>query len=349
MPIILAGKVEVYPIVNQPFSQNPAKQPLRFGTINVTQYLYLVFAGTFFFVLRKELYSRERIVKAIKISICLGIVSVLSGILHDILYLSNLSEMSLIFYRFMGAPDLSFTRKMLFKKIPQMYSFLGEPGWTALFLVFPLGFVGTKFFSRAKWLKGGTNTFSFFILITGLLISTSTTAYVGIILFLLSYLCLCAFKMSFHVYIRTLVKIAVALLISFFFVWLVFNAFFRYSFFEFFEKTQIAKVLLQHGSGPIRWHYAVENFKIFIKYPLLGVGIGSCRSTSLMTSILSNTGIFGTVTFLLFNFSLFRKIFKLYLMSDREEGLFYLALLATFLTLFTLMLIARSISALYFK
>lgn len=345
MPLIIDGEICTYSI-NDTLTPIPPKTPLYFGIINITQYLFLIFGCVYFFVLRKEITSKERIEKIINVTISLGLIAGLSGILHVILMLCNRSEISLDFYRFMGAPDLSFVRKILFKKVPQMYSLLGEPGRMSLFLIPPLGFVSIKVFYTEKFLKSDKHAISLIMLISCLLISTSTAAYVSVIVLLLSFFFFSKFKIPIRRYIKTFLKVAVVLGLSICVVYIIYYSVFNYSFSEFTKHIHVAKVSLQYGSGPTRWHYALENCKIFCKYPFLGVGIGSCNSSSMITALLSNTGILGTISFLLFNFCISKKIFKLYLISKAEEGMLYLALLTVFSTYLILMLFTRSMSGL---
>jgi len=345
MPLIINGDVSTYSI-NDGLTPIPSKTPLYFGIINITQYLFLIFCCMYFFVLRKEIATKKRIESIINIMISLGIVAVVSGILHVIFTSCNRPEISLNFYRFMGAPDLSFARKMLFKKVPQMYSLLGEPGQMALFLVAPLGFTCIKFLSTENLLKTDKYSIFLILMITCLLISTSTAAHASIIVFLLSFLFISKLKIPTFRYIKAIIKIALVVGLSICLAYAIYYVFFNYSFSDFTKNTHVAKVSLQFGSGPARWHYAVENFNIFFKYPFLGVGIGSCNSSSMITALLSNTGILGTVSFLLFNFFIFKKTFKKYLTSNAEEESFYLGLLTIFTTYLALMLFTRSMAGL---
>jgi O-antigen ligase len=282
-------------------------------------------------------------------SIVLGVIVSLSGITYQILRLKNLGYLNLKFYSILGANALNFDQKIIFGKIPKMYTFVGEPGWTALFLLYALGLAFTPLFlgkndSNVK----GRNTFFLIIITMALLLTTSTTAYLGLLIYLasLGFVLLLKLKPARYTdYILKNIALGSIFVIA---LYIIFNSIFRFSLYDFFLKTQVAKLMLEYGSGPTRFHYITESLRIFSQYPILGVGIGSNRSTAMLPSLLSNIGLIGTLPFLLFHLYIFRNVFNLYLKSNDENMLLSASLFTTFLTLFMLMSIARSISSLYF-
>jgi len=348
MPLIINGGINTYPISQEFFPIHP-KKPLYFKLINITQYAYLLFAVLCFFVFCAELKTKERIIKVVNLSILLGVIVAISGITYQILVLINFNSAALNFYSFLGAPALSFEGKLLFGKIPRMYSLVGEPGSTALFLLFSFGLASTPLFwdeipSRSRKKNGLASS----IILLGLLLSTSTTAYVGIVIFLISFNFIFMIKFKPVIYVKAIFRISLLGLVFFTMSFIVFKFLFDYPWCDFFMKSQVKKLMLEHGSGATRWHYIIENLNLFLKYPLLGVGIGGSRSTAMLPALLSNIGLFGTLSFLLFNWFIFKNVFETYLKSSRKDIFITGSLLITFLTIFSLRLFARSISGLLF-
>lgn len=64
------------------------------------------------------------------------------------------------------------------------------------------------------------------------------------------------------------------------------------------------------GNVPIRKDYAIDGLNLFLRYPFLGVGIGSNKGKALLIFLLSNIGILGTGSFMLFCFLLFKKMLR---------------------------------------
>lgn len=74
----------------------------------------------------------------------------------------------------------------------------------------------------------------------------------------------------------------------------------KYSFLPFlFLFLPLTIYFLYRQTFTIRLQNALFSLKIFLKYPLLGIGIGSHFSDDLLTSFLANTGILGTFSFIL--------------------------------------------------
>ena len=350
IPFLINGKVDTYPIgTNQAFNPIPPKKPLYFGLINITQFLYLVFAVLSFFTLSEEMFSKKRIEKVLDISVLLGVVVAISGFVYQILTLCNCSHTVLNFYSFLGAPYLNLEGKLYFGKIPRMYSIMGEPSLTTLFLLFTLGLAApSPNFKKYAFVPKRPSIISLIIIALGLLLTTSTTAYLGIIIFVTSFSFVLSLKYKPATCFRIISNICILGIALVIVTFVVFRIFFDYSMYNFFMDTQIAKVMLKHGSGAIRWHYIVENLRIFVQYPILGVGIGGCRSTATLPALLSNTGVLGTIPFLLFNWYVFKKTLSQYLNSKQENAVFLGSLLVAFLTIFILRTFACSIASLYF-
>jgi O-antigen ligase len=119
------------------------------------------------------------------------------------------------------------------------------------------------------------------------------------------------------------------------------------SFSDYVYSTHYAKIFEQEGSGAVRFATVVSGVEVFLDSPILGVGFGSHRTASLLTSLLSNVGLVGTLAFLWFNIVIVRRAVRVCRRS-RDPQLISVcyALLIAFGTLFPVMLIAKGMVAL---
>jgi O-antigen ligase len=119
------------------------------------------------------------------------------------------------------------------------------------------------------------------------------------------------------------------------------------SFLDYVYRTHYTKLFEEGGSGSVRLATVTSGVKVFLSSPVLGVGYGSHRTGSLLTSLLSNVGILGTLAFFLFNVIVFRRGLRVCRNSDNRHlvSICY-ALLVSFSTLLPVMLIGKSIIAL---
>ncbi len=338
MPLYIDGNIMTFPYGGGLY---PIRiEPLYFTLTNITQYIYLIFGALSFLILGSELNSLERIKKVFKVSIFLGILVILVGLSNMLLRVFGYTGTSENIFYLLGASDISFRNKYVLG-IPQMYSITGEPGYIASYLLFIFGMVAIPIMLRKKSLliKNWTVPIFTFIFV-GLMATLSTKAYMGIIILLISllFMSLHLFKPAY--YFKHAIRIIFLIFIAIIFIYFLFDTIFRVSFVDVIYKTLISKLMLESGSGALRWFYIVENFKQFLQYPLLGLGIGSTRSTSLIMGLLANLGILGTIFFLLFNGHLFCKMYRIYVKSNQmDQKVFLLSIIISYLSLFGVMLI----------
>ena len=79
------------------------------------------------------------------------------------------------------------------------------------------------------------------------------------------------------------------------------------SLFEHIEEWHFGRLFYQEASYKTRANYTTDGLNMFLKYPLLGVGIGSNKGKGMITYLLSNVGLLGTSTFMLLCYILSRK------------------------------------------
>ena len=130
--------------------------------------------------------------------------------------------------------------------------------------------------------------FSLFVILISLGLSTSTSAYVGVIV---SYLISLFFIYIFRVdNFYNLFCFGILLIILSIFCYFSFSFFQEYINGLFFEKSNTGSAIERLYSITTAWEY-------FLQYPLLGLGWGVVTSHDLIVMILANAGIIGLFSF----------------------------------------------------
>jgi len=278
-----------------------------------TQSLYLFVDILFFFYILYFLRTqKEKIFKlsffAISLFILYGFIEVIGFLItgHYIDFISN--RITGVDYNYGLLQSINIGGIA----IQRMKSLAGEPSMFA-FTVLP-------FFILSTYLK---KYFFASISLFALLISTSGTAVIGILLFLLIDLLLMrkAFKISFLI-------ISLILLVG------IIKYDIILSLYQFFE----AKIALSSLSGVQRYGSFISHFNFWLHsdlfHFLFGYGFGYVRSTDGLSTILVNIGLFGFLAYIIFFFYPFIVI--------QNKSLFMKGLFVTTLVVFIVILISVS-------
>ena len=356
MPVLLEGKVHVLPIehvldtaVRTGFENNLV--PLRLERVNFTQILYPLFFIFLFFVMASEIRTPEQLHRILKVNVALAVAVVLNGLFYLFSFVLKNPYLIDSFYSFTtglskGIPRRSFEGS---GGISRIYTIAGEPALTGAFLLFALGQIAVLvLMKRTDLLWGKKISFALLIFLSlGLLLTGSTTGYVGIPVLWGSLLFLPRFRTrtrrisNFAITRSVLVVVAglfaIALLLFAFYV--------KINIFDYVRSVHVNKLMGVFGSGALRIVAAKNALKIFARYPLLGIGFGSNQSGSLLMNLLSNIGLLGTLPFLFFNWLAFKKGMKVYRTSTNDNlAVISLALIVSFVSLFWVMLLQSSVS-----
>lgn len=153
------------------------------------------------------------------------------------------------------------------------------------------------------WLVGRDNRWSLalagctFLL---LLISTSTTGYIGLVVYLGMVGCSAALKVMLNGGLRRLMVLVLIVVLASFGVGcaVVFETDIAYRVGWIIERLIFSK--MDSYSGVERSEWNMQALRNFADTYGLGVGFGSARASSFIVVLLSNLGLFGTVSYLLF-------------------------------------------------
>jgi len=352
MPAVLRGAVYVVPM-DTAYQEYENVELLRFTIRNLLQVVYPTFMVFFFLSLAKEIRDLRDLKNIARLSIVTAFVIIGFGFVQQLGIVTGVQPLVEVVFRLVtGFEDVSriYSTYNMIGPLPRMFSLVGEPGFTASYLVFVFAMVLALKYNvvRTGWKTKHDNLAQLFLLF-GLIMTGSTTAYLGLSLLVIVLIVLPRFLRlgKTRARRRAALRFATFFAVTAAIILLAAPVLLETSYLDYVYKTHYAKMFLQEGSGNVRLLTAQTGVQVFLKSPILGVGYGSHRTTSLLTSLLSNVGAVGTLAFLLLNVLVFRRGLRACRRSSNEEvvALSY-ALLASLATLLPTMLIAKSMIAL---
>lgn len=298
MPILLEGKSVIV------LNPDDDYAPVKFTFQNITQYLYLIFGFTTYWITKDYLIklNNQIYIKFIKI------------FLYSSLFISILGIYQQIAYK-LGLPFDEIFRQGVHGNIQtymgliRVYSVFIEPSMYSIFIILSI----TICIYTTKDIFKYKNILLLLLLINGIM-STSSTFFVGILI-IGTVLVVESIKLkysqedrNFNKYILLIFTIVVLsiLLISYINLDIISNM-----------LQGIENKLKGEGASAMGRSLAFDtNIKVAFKYPLLGVGFGSVRSYDLISTWLASVGFIGTLVFIIF---LVKNIIKLLKMKKKNS------------------------------
>jgi hypothetical protein len=290
MPVLIDGRLSIA----SPYLLDVAATPLYLTSKNFTQLLYLVFGFLTALSIATKNTDAEVREESEKVFLLSGGFVALWGLLQFVCGIVGLEYPSFVFNNSKSLAASGFLQQLAeLEGVKRISSVTVEPSMLAqcLYCVLPLaipsvlknGCVLSVFWDRCL--------FGLFFMV--LLVSTSSTAYIGFFPFALMCTML-LWRIGHLRRIRTILRwlLALAAIITAFVVIVIFVPFLR----DFFNTQLFGKA--SGGSGLERLMTITNAFSYFIRYPILGIGWGSATSHDLIVKLLSNSGIVGTATFL---------------------------------------------------
>lgn len=353
MPVILEGSIYVMP-TETPFQEFENVEPLHFGMSNVTQSIYPTFMVLLFLSMVREIKDLSVVQRIVRLNMVTAAVVIVSGVFFQFAMIFGFPESIEALYRFVtGFSDVSriyygVTYNMM-GPLPRMFTLSGEPGYTSAYLLVLFAIVVSLHYNVVQhgWALRH-NRLAEGMLLCGLLLAGSTTGYLGLFTMIVALYSLPRFfrlgakghRLKSALLLNIFLVFVVATLV------LVTPILMETSFVDYVYTTHYQKLFEEQGSGFVRLATVASGVEVFSKSPLLGVGYGSHRTGSLLTSLLSNVGVLGTSAFFLFNVLVFARGVKVCRRSgNRELVSITFALLVSFATLLPAMLIGMTMVA----
>lgn len=299
--LVLEMKVQVVPI-HTPFADfkylEYIAQPLKMRMVNYTQLMYLTFMLGVYLALRDELVKIHLNPKILMAFVWSAGLVLVSGLIYQLcLSFGFISFVQKSYVFFTGHEELMMQWKGGFAGIPRMYSLAGEASGTSV--IFLISFVFVLMFFHPDYYRWDKKNLAI-VFIIGVFISGGTSGYVGLAILLSLLLLLCLSNLATGHFCRSLIvsnRYYLVALLAFIAVCIALS---------FVEVREVASYHLnkiiaepsKSSSGEIRAATIQAGIDVFLQSPLIGVGIGSHRTTSLISSLLANTGVVGAGSFL---------------------------------------------------
>lgn len=353
MPILAAGKVQVFPIdTSVGLLERLSPETLQLRRQNFTQIIYILFFAASFFAFVSEIRSTRMVILVTKGLVYSSVVVILIGFIYQALVITGNINIFVKISYFLRGTEVGIYGKhgmSLFNFAPQMYSTAGEPGLTAFYCLTGLGILSTFAISQQRAVFGNRVKVIalFMFLVLGILSTGSSTGYYGLVILVLAVIFIALLRSGLSsVFIKQTFRVSMIFFLIFVGVLGLVKLLTNDSFLNYVVQDHIEVVTQGTRSGELRAYLAFKNFDLFLHYPLLGVGYGSTRSLSMSTFLLANVGLLGAMTFYLFNFSIFKKGY-IVIRSNVPPyiNITVQGLLTAFIVVFALMQFAQSESA----
>ena len=298
MPIWINGRVY---IDDAEFANGLSNsEPLVFRLRNITQTIYLVYGVLLAVLVAFRNSHLPELIRSIRIFLISAIFVSIWGFVQFFCSVLSIPYPAYVFNTSATGSALGYLEELGDLGIARVSSVATEPsifaGCMLVALVFALFAIARKrpVISR-RWDRAAV-----VIIFGALVISTSTIAYVGLVVVFVLYL----FSLQYLKVVRRKHIIGFLVLVGLVGLTIVL-----------FSPAQdiIASFVLGKGesySGIARAYAIALAAQYFIQYPILGLGWGSVTSHDLVFKLLSNTGLLGFGAFSFFLISLFRRLWR---------------------------------------
>ena len=294
MPLVIDGVISV-PAGR--FIFEGVEDPLMFGKRHVTQWVYLLYGVILAIFMIPKNSSPDRLALSLKTYIWSGIFVSLWGLLQAALFRLNLPYPACIFNT--ATTEAAGGYAQVFgERVTRISSVAIEPSILAQSLVPMLPIVWFALVSGKPIISRRIDTFALTVIVICLLLSTSATAYVGILGAIVIAVVLLA--LSRRLRLRHLAGLAGFLGLTVIILAAIPSA------------RAVAQEMLilkpQSWSAMERMVAAFLGWQYFLQYPILGIGWGVLPPSSIITYLLAHTGVLGLTAFAVAMFFVIRHL-----------------------------------------
>ncbi|MGP9076918.1 O-antigen ligase family protein [Geobacillus thermodenitrificans subsp. calidus] len=295
MPFVLSGKIT---IMN---SETGSLTLHKFSMNNVTQTLYVLYGCLLaIYIAHKNSLSLDNLLLGIKTYLVAGVFISCWGILQWIFYYLGIPYPAFLFNNSINESAKGYLQTIS-PTITRVSSVAVEPSILSQSLLTVLPTFVLGLFTKQHLFSRKVNIVSIVFVTITLFLSTSSSAYIGLIFFILIFIFITVFQLK---------TINIKLLFGF--VLFIINITFIYVCSTNFKyiAEQVLFNKSQSYSAQDRLNSVLIAKQYFADYPILGVGWGSITSHDLIFRILANSGLVGLLSFLLFNVVMFINSYK---------------------------------------
>lgn len=287
-------------VIENPELGDTGSAPLQFTTRHITQTLYLVYGIVFtIFVAFRNSDSRQ-LLRSIRIFMVSAVFVSLWGFLQFACGMLNLEYPAFIFNTSKTESALGYTQEIREIGLTRISSVATEPSMFAQCMLIAVVIALFMIVNPQPLFSKKFDRLALAIILGALLISTSTTAYLGLagvlVLYALALAYLRVLRAKFIIPVLAFLGILGLIFAMIFPVANVFQS-------VIVEKGESYSVLARVNSVLLARDY-------FLQFPILGLGWGSVTSHDLVFKLLSNTGVAGLCAFSLFVMTSFVRLWR---------------------------------------
>jgi O-Antigen ligase len=296
MPLWIHGRVTV----DCPDLLCNESAPLTFSFRHITQTIYLAYGIIIMVLIAARNVYIQQFRKSIRVFLISAICVSFWGMLQWYCYHAGISYPAFIFNSSKTESALGYLQELGDLGIPRISSVATEPSMLAQFTLIALVFAIFAVFTDRVLISKFWDRIALAALVLILLLTTSSTAYIGLAILL--PVSLVGLWYLGRLGAKPLAAIALGLLVLFLL----------------YARSQLIQAVAaqmifskaEDYSGIGRLNSVLLAFNYFRSYPLLGIGWGSATSYDLIVKLLSNTGILGLFTFAVFITTVFSRLWK---------------------------------------
>lgn len=272
--------------------------PLTFTMRHITQVMYVAYGAILSLFIAVKNSDVQQFRKTVRIFLASAIFVSFWGLLQWYCYRAGISYPAFLFNNNTSISAQGYLEDLPELGLTRISSVATEPSILAQFMLIALVFAIFAAAGQRAVISKFWDRVALIVTVLLLILSTSTTAYVGLaILFLV---CLLGLSYLGRLGIFT-VAVAGALVLTLYF------AITRFDVMQVIVDRMIFSKAEDY-SGIGRINSIVLAFTYFRKYPILGIGWGSATSLDLILKLLSNTGVVGLFAFGWFLKNLFSQL-----------------------------------------
>lgn len=322
MPLWIDGKLEIM----SPVLIDMTTTPLYFSSKNVTGLIYLFLGIYTATAVARRTLKREDFAAAIRICMWSGLFVAIWALLQLACYLVHIPYPAFLFNSSAAPAAQGFVGTLNEGSLRRLSSVAVEPSIMAASLLAILPFCLAAFTGSGRVLSRKTDKWILGIMVAALVLSTSSTAIIGLFVIAMIYV-------RYHIKFR---KLSVVWLI----LPLILGALGVAAYLFVPPVTALLDATLLDKAGGYsaleRSKSIVYAFSYFLQYPILGVGWSSVTSHDTVVRLLANCGVLGLLAFAAIIGSItIRLLRRVSCLKNREEAfsnpafLLYIALAIT--------------------
>lgn len=297
MPLWISGHV----VIESSELGDSGSMPLQLSANHVSQLGYLVYGILLAILLAFRNSEAREFVRSIKIFLISATFVSLWGFLQFTCWALNVDYPSFIFNTSKTDSALGYTQQIRDIGWTRISSVATEPSMFAQCMLVAAVIALFTVISSQPLISKAWDRFILAIILGGLLLSTSTTAYLGLMLVALLY-------GAALVHLGILRSKFVIPLLLFLGALVVAGAFYS-PVRDVYESMILGKS--DSYSAVVRINSVLLARDYFLQFPVFGLGWGSVTSHDLVFKLLSNTGVVGFLVFVVFLITLMKRIWRI--------------------------------------